>query len=116
MPTGLLKICKALGTEIDIQPKRSTGRLRCLILSRLQPWKSRLKPAQLNLLANLSAELSEEWIAYQHCVSREHSTPGLDLAEFWRGLSVRFPRVAGAAAPYIYFPVSSANCERSFSK
>lgn len=69
---------------------------------------------QLNPLANPLAELSEEWIAYLHCVSRETFRPGLDLAEYWRSLSVRFPKVAGVV--YIYFPVSSVNCERSFSK
>lgn len=29
---------------------------------------------------------------------------------------MRFLRVAGLAVPYIFFPVSSVNCERSFSK
>jgi hypothetical protein len=32
------------------------------------------------------------------------------------GLSARIPRVAEVAVPYIYFPVSSVDCERSFSK
>lgn len=49
-------------------------------------------------------------------VSTEPLTPYLDLPEYWRGLSVRFPKVAEVAVTYIYFPLSSVDCERSFSK
>lgn len=79
--------------------------------------ESRLKPTHNRTpQANPSAELSEGWIAYQHCVSREPFPPGLDLAECWRGQSVRFPRVAGVALPYISVPVSPVDRERGFSK
>ena len=72
---------------------------------------STLKPK-----ANPSAELSEQWMAYQQCVSRDPLPTDMELANYWRGLSARFPRVAEMAVPFIYFPVSSVDCERSFSK
>ncbi|CAL8258497.1 unnamed protein product [Arctogadus glacialis] len=51
-----------------------------------------------------------------HCVSREPLPTDMELAAYWRGLRSIFPRVAEVAVPYIYFPVSSVDCERSFSK
>ncbi|KAI7804100.1 hypothetical protein IRJ41_023986 [Triplophysa rosa] len=72
--------------------------------------------AQLKPLANPSAELTEEWIAYQYCVSREAISPSVELGDYWKGMSERFPRIAEIAVPYIYFPMSSINSERSFSK
>ncbi|CAM4569641.1 unnamed protein product [Leuciscus chuanchicus] len=53
---------------------------------------STLKP-----LANPSAELSEQWLAYQQCVSRDPLPTDMELANYWRGLSARFPRVAEVA-------------------
>lgn len=70
----------------------------------------------LKPMANPSAELCEQWMAYHHCVSREPLPTDIDLANYWRGLSARFPRVAKVAMPYMYFPFSSVDCERSFSK
>lgn len=62
-----------------------------------------------------SPELSEQWAAYQHCVRNEGISASLDLADYWKGTSQRFPGIANIAMSYIYFPVSS-DCERSFSK
>lgn len=98
----------------DIHPAKEVYRL-------VRVFDPRQAPAiegytQLKPLANPSAELSEEWTAYQHCVSTEAFSPSVELADYWKGLSGRFPRVAEVAAPYIYFPVSSVDSERSFSK
>lgn len=106
IPLGL-QSCQNTGTHI--QRGRSTGWLGCSILGRLQPWKSRLK----------ATHNWNPWQAHHQSsvknVSREPS-PALELADYWRGLSVRFPRVAEVAVAYIYFPLSSVDCERSFSK
>ena len=37
------------------------------------------------------------------------------LPAFWQGLSVRFPNLARVAQDYIWFPIVSADAERSFS-
>ena len=67
-------------------------------------------------MANPSAELSEQWMAYQQCVSRDPLLTDMELANYWRGLTARFLRVAEMAVFFIYLTVSSVDCERSFSK
>lgn len=101
----------------DTHPAREVYRLARVFDPRQAPAMEKQIEAytQLKPMASPSTELSEEWIAYQHCVSRKPS-PALELADYWRGLSARFPRVAEVAVAYIYFPLSSVDCERSFSK
>lgn len=57
------------------------------------------------------------WIANQFCLPREPFTLGLDIVEYSRDPSVRFPRFAGVAVSYICFPFRSVNCkEESFNQ
>ena len=102
----------------DIHPAREVYRLVSVFDPRQAPAMEKSIEAYNTLkpMANPSPELSEQWIAFQHCVSREPLPADMELAAYWRGLSSRFPRVAEVAVPYIYFPVSSVDCERSFSK
>ncbi|XP_035282908.1 uncharacterized protein LOC118232230 [Anguilla anguilla] len=72
--------------------------------------------AKLQPLAHPSAELSEQWLVYQQCVRNEKPPADLDLRGFWEGVRGRFPKVAEVAVPYLFFPVSSVDTERSFSK
>ena len=102
----------------DIHPAREVYRLVRVFDPRQAPAMEKSIEAYNTLkpMANPSPELSEQWIAFQHCVSREPLPADMELAAYWRGLRSRFPRVAEVAVPYIYFPVSSVDCERSFSK
>lgn len=70
----------------------------------------------LKPLVNPPPDLSEEWTAYHHCVSKETLPTSKELHDYWKGMSARFPKVAELAVPFIYFPVSSVDTERSFSK
>lgn len=102
----------------DTHPAKEVYRLIRVFDPRQAPaMEKNIQPyTQLKTLANPSAELYEQWTAYQRFVSREPLVSSLGLDEYWRGLSVRFSKVAEVAFPYIYFPVSSVDCERSFSK
>nr|XP_057913311.1 uncharacterized protein LOC131107370 [Doryrhamphus excisus] len=102
----------------DQHPAREVYRLLRVFDPRQAPAMEKRIEAYTTLkpMANPSPELSEEWMAYQHCVSREPLPTDMELANYWRGMSTRFPRVAEVAVPYIYFPVSSVDCERTFSK
>ena len=67
-------------------------------------------------MVNPSAVLSEQWMTYQHCVSRDPLPTHTELVSYWRHLSTRFQRVAEVAVSYIYFPVSSVDRERGISE
>lgn len=102
----------------DTHPARDVYRMARVFDPRQAPAMKKQIEAYSTLkpLANPSAELSEQWLAYQQCVSRDPLTPDMEPANYWRGLSARFPRVAEVAVAFIYFPVSSVDCERRFSK
>ena len=47
---------------------------------------------------------------------RQAEGADFDLAAYWRGMEDRTEEIAAAAQTYMYFPVSSVDTERSFSK
>ncbi|KAK1889393.1 Phosphoglucosamine mutase, partial [Dissostichus eleginoides] len=100
----------------DTHPAREIYKLIRVFDPRQAPAMEKRMEAYTSLIpmANPSQELSEQWIAYQH--SREPLAADVTLADYWRGMSVRFPKIVEMAMSYIYFPVSSVDCERSFSK
>lgn len=102
----------------DTHPARNVYRMARVFDPRQAPAMEKQIEAYSTLkpLANPSAELNEQWLAYHQCVSRDPLPTDMELANYWKGLSARFPRVAEVAVAFIYFPVSSVDCERSFSK
>lgn len=54
-----------------------------------------------------SPELSEQWATYQHCVRNEGLSASLDLADYWKGTSQRFPGIAKIATSYIQYTSQS---------
>lgn len=102
----------------DVHPAKQVYKMIRVFDPRQAPAMERQIEAYgtLSALKTPSAELSEEWAAYQHCVRNEGLSESLDLAEYWKGTTQRFPEIAAIAKSYMYFPVSSVDCERSFSK
>ncbi|XP_041480924.1 uncharacterized protein LOC121428390 [Lytechinus variegatus] len=58
---------------------------------------------------------TEEWLMYTH-LNPSHIPEPLNLTEFWKSMSVRFPGLASIAMDAMWMPVSSVDVERSFSQ
>lgn len=102
----------------DVHPARQIYQLVRVFDPRQAPAMERQIEAYGTLwgFKSPSPELSEEWATYHHCVRNESLSASLNPADYWKGTSQRFPCIGNIAMSYIYFPVSSVDCERSFSK
>lgn len=68
----------------------------------------------------LNHAMNEEFLIY--CNAARNDLPALapgeefDIAGYWQAMAARVPQIAQVARQYIFYPVSSADTERSFSK
>ena len=87
----------------DSHPARDVYRLIRVFDPRQAPAMEKQIEAYSTLkpMANPSAELSEQWMAYHQRVPRDPLPIEMKLVNYWRGLSARFPRVAEMALPFI---------------
>lgn len=72
------------------------------------------------VVLGLTPGMEEEFLAYRNVARNDlpavPAGEAFDIVGYWRGMAGRLPRLSAVAKQYMYFPVSSVDTERSFSK